>query len=214
MIDLYIDSAVRSDIDRLLATGLFAGVTSNPAILDKAGLSSADIPDFVKWSVDAGARRVFVQSWGTTADELVERGESFRSLDRAVVVKVTASREGVQAARRLATGGEVLVTAAFSAAQVVPVIAAGATFIAPFVGQMTAAGRDGLAETLAMQRATESTGSATRVLAGSLRTPAQMLELAIGGVRHMTLSPPVWDSSFEDELTAAAVDKFHSLATA
>ena len=42
----------------LLATGLFRGVTTNPAILDKAGLGSIDIPDVIRWATAAGAERV------------------------------------------------------------------------------------------------------------------------------------------------------------
>ena len=55
----------------LLATGLFRGVTTNPAILDKAGLGSIDIPDVIRWATAAGAERVFVQAWGTSADDMV-----------------------------------------------------------------------------------------------------------------------------------------------
>jgi transaldolase len=52
----FLDSAERETVTKLLATGLFGGVTTNPAILDKAGLGSADIPDYVKWATDAGAK--------------------------------------------------------------------------------------------------------------------------------------------------------------
>lgn len=212
MLKLYVDSADRAEVTRLLASGLFEGVTTNPAILDKAGLTSRDIPDVVAWATDAGARRVFVQSWGREPEEIVERGESFRTLGDNVVVKVTASREGIYASRKLAVNGPVLVTAVYSAVQILPIITSGAAFAAPFIGRMDAAGRDGLATAIAMQRATDNVGSSTRVLAGSLRTPEQMLQLATAGVTHMTFAPEVWDQFFVDELTASSVSQFEALS--
>ena len=71
----------------LLATGLFRGVTTNPAILDKAGLGSIDIPDVIRWATAAGAERVFVQAWGTSADDMVELGRQFRQISGAEIAK-------------------------------------------------------------------------------------------------------------------------------
>lgn len=210
---LYIDSADRPTVEKLLKMGLFTGVTTNPAILHKAGLGSSDIPDLVGWTIDAGAQQVFVQSWGTSAEEIADRGRSFRALDPRVVVKVTASYDGIQVAHALAADGAVLVTAVFPAAQVVPIMAAGATYVAPFVGQMIAGGREGIDETIAMQKAIDGTKSDLQVLAGSLRSGDQISRLVAAGVEHFTLGPAVWDSLFLDELTDAAVLRFHDLAT-
>ncbi|MGI8546352.1 MAG: transaldolase family protein [Gemmatimonadaceae bacterium] len=49
MITFFIDSAERADVERLLATGLFGGVTTNPSILVKSGLGSRDIPEAIAW---------------------------------------------------------------------------------------------------------------------------------------------------------------------
>jgi TalC/MipB family fructose-6-phosphate aldolase len=211
---LFIDSADRPTVEKLLRTGLFSGITTNPAILHKAGLGSSDIPDLVSWATAAGAEQVFVQSWGDTAEEIADRGRSFRELDSRVVVKVTASYDGIQAAHSLAEDGSVLVTAVFAAAQVVPIMAAGATYVAPFVGQMIAGGREGIDETIAMQKAIQGTRSPLQVLAGSLRSGDQISRLAAAGVENFTLGPAVWDSLFLDELTDAAALRFNDLATA
>jgi transaldolase len=130
------------------------------------------------------------------------------------VVKVPASRNGIEAASILSAGGAVLVTAAYAGFQVLPVLASGAAYIAPFVGRMIASGRDGIATVLEMQQAVTASGASLQVLAGSLRTPEQILTLAQGGVQNMTFSPEVWDLFFTDELTAASVDQFEELASA
>jgi transaldolase len=214
MLTLFVDSAVSADVDRLLATGMFSGVTTNPLLLDRAGLTSADIPDFVARTLAAGAERVFVQSWGATPDEIAGRGREFRQLSDRVVVKVPGSLEGMQAARKLSADGDVLVTAIYSADQIPAVIASGATYTAPFLGRMIAAGRDGIAEVTRMQAVIGATGSPLELLVGSLRTPEQVVALASAGVRNFTMGAAVWDLFFSDELTAESVAQFENLATA
>ena len=209
----YIDSADRREATDLLATGLFRGVTTNPAILEKAGLGSIDIPDVIRWTTDAGAERVFVQAWGTSADDMVELGRQFRQISGNVVVKLPYSLEGIVAARRLAEDGEVLVTAVHADTQVLPIVLANATYLAPFVGRMDQAGRDGLDAALGMQRALRGLDTDTRLLAGSLRQPAQVLQLAQAGVSPFTMAPAVWRLFFEDDVTRAAVSDFQRLAT-
>lgn len=211
-LDFYIDSAVEAEVTELLATGLFRGVTTNPAILDKAGLSSADIPHVIEWATAAGAERVFVQVWGQTVADMVDLGRRFRRVSSQVVVKVPYSSLGVTAAGALADEGEVLVTAVHSSAQVLPIVLAGARYLAPFVGRMDQAGRDGVAEALAMQEALRGLHASTQLLAGSLRQPEQILRLAQAGVQHFTMAPAVWRLFFEDDVTAAAVANFQHLA--
>lgn len=213
MLAFYVDSADRAAAERMLATGLFAGLTTNPAILDKAGLGTSDVPDVVRWALDAGAGRVFAQVHGDTADELVARGERWRQLSDRVVIKVAYSAAALEAARRLAGGGEVLVTGLHRAWQVLPTVAAGASYVAPFIARMDAAGRDGLAEARAMASAVTATGSPLKVLAGSVRTPEQILTLVSSGVRHITFGPAVWEQFFHDGVTQAAVAAFEALAS-
>ncbi|MFT3887946.1 MAG: transaldolase family protein [Arachnia sp.] len=212
-LNYYIDSAERGEVTDLLATGLFRGVTTNPAILDKAGLGSIDIPDVIRWATDAGAERVFVQAWGETADDMIELGRQFRQISGNVVVKLPYSLEGIVAARSLGEDGEVLVTAVHSDAQVLPIVLARATFLAPFVGRMDQAGRDGLDAALSMQRALQGLETSTRLLAGSLRQPDQVLQLAQAGVSHFTMAPAVWRLFFDDDVTRAAVENFQRLAS-
>ena len=149
----------------------------------------------------------------TSADDMVELGRQFRQISGNVVVKVPYSLEGVVAAKRLSEDGEVLVTAVHSDAQVLPIVLANATYLAPFVGRMDQAGRDGVDAALGMQRALHGLATETRLLAGSLRRPAQLLQLAQAGVSHFTMAPAVWRLFFEDDVTQAAVANFQRLAT-
>jgi TalC/MipB family fructose-6-phosphate aldolase len=168
----------------------------------------------VAWATATGARTVFLQSWGDGA-ELARRGRELAGLGGAVVVKIPATADGLAATAELTGEGiPVLVTAVHTAAQVLPAIAAGATYLAPYLGRMNDAGRDGLGEIAAMQRVVQASGSPLRLLVASLRSPSDALRLAEVGVRDFTTAPAVFARFFDDEPTAAAVAAFEEAAAA
>ena len=206
---LYLDTADRDAAGDLMSTGLFTGVTTNPTILQRAGLGVAAAPDIYKWATAAGSKEVFFQSWGLTTVELVERGLRLRELGEEVVVKLVASRAGSAACAQLAAQGvPTLLTAVYAPGQAIVGAAAGATYIAPYLGRLNDSGRDGLADVAAMQEVLRATGSTTEILLASIRDVASMVDLARIGVRCFTMGPPVAEQFFTDELTADAVAAF------
>jgi transaldolase len=212
---LYLDTADRAAAEDLLSTGLFTGVTTNPTILQRAGLGVAAAPDIYRWATAAGAREVFFQAWGEDSDTLLERGLALRALGPEVVVKLVASRAGATACAALsARGVPTLLTAVYAPGQALVAAAAGATYIAPYLGRLEDAGRDGLAEVTAMQEVLAATGSATKILLASIRDVASMVSLARVGVDCFTMGPAVAEEFFADELTAAAVAAFEDAVRA
>lgn len=208
---LYLDTADLEAARPLLRTGLFAGVTTNPLILDRAGLDQSHVPRLVGELTEAGARRVFVQTTRSTVDDLVAEGRKIATLGEHVVAKVPATRAGFAATRRLSDAGvPVLVTVVYHARQALLAQAAGVWGIAPYVGRMTDAGRDGLAQVRAMQQILAD--SDVRVLAASIRSTDVVCDLAALGIHSVTVSTPVADELFEDELTTQAVEEFAALA--
>jgi len=212
---LFLDTAERDVAVDLLGTGLFEGLTTNPTILQRAGLGVAAAADVHRWAVDAGAREVFLQSWGREVDVLVERGLRLRELGDEVVVKLVASREGTAACARLAARGvRTLLTAVYAPGQAVLAAAAGATYVAPYLGRLDAAGRDGHAEVVTMHELLRATGSPTEVLVASLRDVASVVRLARAGVGAFTVAPAVAEAFFTEQLTATAVTAFEDAVAA
>jgi TalC/MipB family fructose-6-phosphate aldolase len=210
---LYLDTADRAAAEDLLRTGLFAGLTTNPTILQRSGLGVADAPEIYEWAVAAGAHEVFFQAWGEDADTLVERGERLRQLGPEVVVKVPASRAGAAACARLAAhDAPTLLTAVYAPGQVLVAAAAGATYIAPYLGRLNDAGRDGIAEVTAMQEVLVTTKASTKILVASIRDVPSMVALARRGIDCFTIGPPVAEAFFAEHLTAAAVAAFEDAA--
>jgi TalC/MipB family fructose-6-phosphate aldolase len=208
-VQLYLDTADRDAAEPLLATGLFAGVTTNPTILQRASRGVADIPDIYRWTTAAGAREVFFQAWGEDTDTLVDRGRGLRELGDEVVVKLVASRAGTAACARLSSEGvPTLLTAVYDPGQAIAAAAAGTTYIAPYLRRLSEAGRDGIGEVLAMHELLTATGSGTRVLVASIPDVPSMVSLARHGVDCYTMAPAIAEQLFTDELTALADAQF------
>ena len=213
MLSLYVDTAVREDAERLLGLGIFRGLTTNPLLLRRAGLGEDDLPELYRWVVDQDLQEVFFQAWGSDAEQLTEVGRRLARLGDRVVVKLPTTLEGVTAASRLrADGIPVLMTAVYSAPQALVAAAAGATYVAPYLGRMGDAGRPAHAEVTAMHTALSAVSSSTRLLVASLRSPTDVLLLAQEGVSCFALPPAVATAFFADPLTQAAVEAFERAA--
>jgi len=212
---LYLDSADRTAVEPLLATGLFAGLTTNPTILQRSSLGTANIQEVYAWARAAGSRETFFQAWGEDTATLVERGLRLSELGPDVVVKLVASQAGSAACAQLASRGiPTLLTAVYHPGQAMVAAAAGATYIAPYLGRLADAGRDAIGDVTAMHEVLVASGGTTRVLLASIRDVDSMVTLARIGIQHFTMAPTVADQFFTDELTAAAVRTFEDAVAA
>ena len=207
---LYIDSADRSQLEPLLRTGLFAGITTNPTILHRAGLSGDDVADLLEWARDHAAGRFFAQATGESVEDLRRSAVRLAALGTDVVVKLCATAEGLGVARELTRDGHpVLITAVYHPVQMMLAEAAGAEFVAPYVGRADDSGRDGIA--LVRQMTAVSRGE-TRVLAASLRSASAVVDATAAGAHDVTMAPAVAAAVLGDDLTLAAAAEFEAIA--
>jgi transaldolase len=207
---LYIDSADRDLIAEVWSSGVYAGVTTNPTILDRAGLGQRDVPELHEWLSDLGVRTVYVQVLGRTRDDMLRHADQLRAIG-PVTVKVPATAEGYAAARVLVEQGvPVLLTAVYHPVQALIARDCGIQGVAPYVGRMTDAGRDGVASVIAMQQAIGT--APTRILAASLRSADDIARLAAAGVPDFTLGAALARAVLDDDLTRAAVEEFEAAA--
>ncbi|MCE5336368.1 MAG: hypothetical protein LLG06_17455 [Desulfobacteraceae bacterium] len=210
----YIDSADRSRIESLMKTGVFSGVTTNPLILRRDGMRMSELPDFTKIMFGLGAGEVFLQSWGDCKEALCANGRWLASIGKRVVVKMPATREGLAAASALSTEGvSTCITAVFAPFQALLAAASGASFVAPYLGRMNDAGRDGHAMVAEMSEALRNAQRPCEILAASIRTPDDVGRLARNGVRRITLPPALAERLFDEQLTREAATAFEEAAT-
>lgn len=193
-IRMYLDSANRADWDEWLATGLFYGVTTDSGILAEAGVACtfAALSDLVHATVEHGIHEVHIQTWGDTADLMVEHGIALAAINHRVVVKVPITRAGVAAVRRLRSRE---IKTSFAALhdphQALIAAVVGVEYAAPYLGRTIDAERDGMTAIVAMQTILDRLDSSTRLLVASVRSADDLARLAQAGVDTYTFGAGV-----------------------
>lgn len=213
--DLYLDSADEPAWADLMPIGLFRGITTNPLLAQRAGLSYPDIDWTAKAARarDLGAKELHAQVYGPVESYLnwaAALYESGAKAGLATVVKIPLTPEAIRAVPAIkALGGPILLTAAYHPKQVFVAKALGVDFIAPYFGRMSEAGLPALEMIEQMQ--TIAAGQ-PRVLVASLRNADQMVALADRGLDCFTLSPDIARSLLSDPLTEQAAAAFETAA--
>lgn len=215
-IRILVDSAIRAEAEPWLRTGVASGVTTNPTLLRRAGLGLADLPEIAHWAegegegaTGEGQREVCFQLWGSTVEEQYASAMRLRELAPGATIKVPVSPIGAAVITRLhAQQVPVLMTAVYSAQQMVVASALGVRYLAPYFNRMQVAGRDALEHIRTMTEAVPQDGSGPLVMAASVKSAAQVVELVRAGVRVFTLPPAVIADVFADQLTTDAIGVF------
>lgn len=214
MLGIYVDSGALREIELLLSSGIFRGVTTNPTLLRREGVKEADLPNFYARVVAAGAEEVFFQAWGSNETELIARARNLYAIGPKVVVKLVTSVAGTRAAASLSHRGfPVLLTAVYNSSQAIVGAAAGVKYVAPYLGRMGDAGRPAHSEIAVMARALRGVGSDTELLVASVRSPQDVVMLAVEGVSKFALAPSVARGFFNEPLTDAAALVFEEAAS-
>ena len=212
---LYIDSTDHTTWEHFLPTGLFYGVTSNPKLLHQAGIPCTveNLTKLAQAAFELGAREIHLQVWGGETAPMLVVGRELAAIDPRVSVKVPITQAGILAARQLIEEGvTVTLTAVHASVQILPVIALGAAYAAPYMGRMSDAGLDGPGKVVAMQQMITRLESPTRLLVASIRRLSDLATLARSGVDTFTLLPPLLEEMLNNPLTIKAADDFEEKA--
>ncbi len=215
---LFLDSADTAAWERLLPSGIFHGVTTNPLLLERAGLRCdvETLGALARRAAMLGAHEIHLQAWGDGEDALVRTGEALAATApgaKAVLVKVPATPEGFRAAARLkAAGCAITLTAVYNPGQLLAAAALGAAYAAPYLGRLDDAGRGGQATVAAMHEILKGTGAATRLLVASLRGAEVVAALAQRGLDTFTFGPEVAEALLRDPLADEAAAAFGEAA--
>jgi transaldolase len=213
---LYIDSADIQEIEQALRTGYVYGVTTNPTLLEKAGVQARDVPFLATRVFSSAARELHVQVYSEETGLMIREAETLAALDPArVVVKIPATPAGYAAASQLAARGvRITMTAVFTVAQVILAQNVGARYAAVYLGRLNDEGVDGLALVGQMQRTLTVQRAEVEILAASIRATADVEALAELGVATVTVPAAVLRQLPDSPRTAAAVAAFAQAARA
>jgi len=203
---LFLDTADPKEIAALVATGLVDGVTTNPSLAAKTGLSFFEalrtICDLVPGSVSAEVTAL-------SANEMIAEGKKLAKVASNITIKVPLTWDGLAACKALSGDGhKVNVTLCFSPNQALLAAKAGATFVSPFIGRLDDAGHDGMALIREIRQIYVNYGFATEILAASMRHATHVREAALAGAHVATLPPPVFRGLVQHPLTDKGLAAF------
>jgi TalC/MipB family fructose-6-phosphate aldolase len=209
---LYADSAVLEDIARVGATFPLAGVTTNPTILLAALERGQRLDDLAVLRELLGLcdGPVFMQPDGDTDEALFAGAGRYLAVapDR-VVPKLPMTPAGLRAGRRLRReGARFAFTAVATLAQAYCGAIAGAGWIIPYFGRLRRSGQDPCERVAHMAGLLAAQATATRVLAASLKSGADLVEATLAGAHDATVAPDVIEGLLDDPLTATALRQF------
>ncbi len=209
---LYLDTADCNEWRKLMPMGLFYGITTNPLLTARAGLTYNDISwrNLALLAFDLGAKEIHAQIHGdmSNASEFAENMYAIgESVGIECVVKIPLSFDGIAIFPEIKSlGGKILFTACYDAKQMITASALKADYIAPYFSRMIEAGVDAMAHMRVMK--TMSQTLSCRPLVASIKSATQMVEIMELGHDCFTISPEVAYDLLQCDLTDVAVTNF------
>lgn len=206
----FIDSADLEQIKEARDLGILDGVTTNPSLMAKSGISGArNIEEHYKKIAALVDGDVSAEVIATDFDGIVREGEYLASLAPNIVVKVPMIKEGIKAICHFSANNiKTNCTLVFSAAQAILAAKAGATYISPFIGRIDDINWDGIAliEEIAEVYAIQM--YETEILAASIRSSRHIVQAAKAGADIATCPLSTIQGLFNHPLTDIGLEKF------
>ncbi|WP_069132520.1 fructose-6-phosphate aldolase [Rhodohalobacter halophilus] len=203
----FIDTADLDEIKEANDLGVLDGVTTNPSLCAKVGVSDfeghiAKICDIVDGDVSA-------EVISTEYNEILEEGRKIASIADNVVVKVPLIKDGIKAIKTFSDEGiKTNCTLCFSASQALIAAKAGATYISPFIGRLDDISSEGMDLIADIRVIYDNYGFNTEILAASIRHPMHLLESARLGADVATMPLKVIDQLLKHPLTDIGLERF------
>ena len=185
----FIDTANLDQIREAQDLGVLDGVTTNPSLMAKEGISGTDrvMKHYVDICEILGDGDVSAEVIATDFDGMVKEGEDLAALHENIVVKVPMTKDGIKAIRYFTDKGiRTNCTLIFSAGQALLAAKAGASYVSPFVGRLDDISTDGIDLIEQIRTIYDNYGFDTEILAASVRHPMHIIACAEIGADVMT----------------------------
>ncbi len=206
----FIDTASLAQIKEAQDLGILDGVTTNPSLMAKEGITGTD--RVMKHYVDICKivdGDVSAEVIATEYDAMVREGEDLAALHPNITVKLPMTRNGVKAIKYFADKGiKTNCTLVFSAGQALLAAKAGATYVSPFIGRLDDVSTDGVQLIEQIRTIYDNYGYNTQILAASVRHPMHIIQCAEIGADVATCPLGAIVALFDHPLTTIGLEKF------
>ena len=184
----FIDTANLDQIKEAQDLGVLDGVTTNPSLMAKEGISGAE--NIFKHYVDiceAVEGDVSAEVIAVDFEGMVKEGEQLASLHPQIVVKIPMIKDGIKALKYFSDSNiKTNCTLIFSAGQALLAAKAGATYVSPFIGRLDDISTDGLSLINEIREIYDNYAFETEILAASIRHTMHIIDCAKIGADVMT----------------------------
>lgn len=202
----FLDTANIEDIKKYASWGIIDGVTTNPTLIAKEGVS---LEKRIKEIAEIVDGPISAEVMGQTSEEMLEEAYSYAKWHENVYIKIPMTAEGLKTVKIL-NNEEINtnVTLVFSVGQALLAAKAGATLISPFVGRLDDIAEDGMALISDIMQAYENYGFKTKVVVASIRHPRHIIDAALIGADIATIPPEILNKLIHHPLTDKGIEKF------
>ena len=184
----FIDTANLDQIKEAQDLGVLDGVTTNPSLMAKEGITGAEniLNHYVEIcnSVegDVSAEVIAVDFEG-----MIKEGEQLAALHPQIVVKIPMIKDGIKALKYFSDRNiKTNCTLIFSAGQALLAAKAGATYVSPFIGRLDDVSTDGTFLISEIREIYDNYAFETEILAASVRHTMHIINCAKIGADVMT----------------------------
>lgn len=206
----FIDTANLDQIKEAYDLGVLDGVTTNPSLMAKEGISGhANVIAHYKAICEIANGDVSAEVISTDFEGMIKEGAELAEINDNIVVKVPMIKDGVKALKWF-TNNKIKTncTLIFSAGQAILAAKAGATYLSPFIGRIDDMNWDGieLIEQIAHIYAIQT--FETEILAASIRNPLHIVRAAEAGADVCTCPLSSILGLLKHPLTDIGLEKF------
>jgi transaldolase len=184
----FIDTANLDEIRQAQDLGVLDGVTTNPSLMAKEGITGdKNVMQHYKDICAIVDDNVSAEVISTDFEGMVKEGEILAALDDKIVVKIPMIKDGIKALKYFSDKGiRTNCTLIFSAGQALLAAKAGANYVSPFLGRLDDIGSDSLGLVEDIRLIFDNYGYETEILAASIRNSTHIVECAKIGADVMT----------------------------
>ena len=184
----FIDTANLAQIKEAQDLGVLDGVTTNPSLMAKEGITGdANVINHYKAICAIVDDNVSAEVIATDYEGIIKEGEALAALNPKIVVKVPMIKDGIKAIKYFSGKGiRTNCTLIFSAGQALLAAKAGASYVSPFLGRLDDISTDGLLLIEDIRLIFDNYGYPTEILAASIRGPLHIVACAKLGADVIT----------------------------
>lgn len=206
---IFVDSSNPREIEEIYALGIASGVTTNPLILAKDGVTN------IKRRVE----EILIASFGfdhpvsiqvtcTTEQGMISQAEEYMDYNPRIIVKLPFSQTGLRVAK-VFKGRRINMTALMSAQQTLIAMKSKADYCSIFAGRIRDLGNS----PASVIEETYKFRGATTVIVGSIRHPADVTEAFTAGADIVTIPPDIIKKMIYHPRTESTIDEFNDAYT-